>query len=41
MDKLLKLAVEAHGGLRAWNKLQTLSTNVSIGGALLGSKETD
>jgi hypothetical protein len=34
MDMLLKLAVEAHGGLRAWNRLRTLTANVSIGGAL-------
>ena len=34
MDKLLKLAVEAHGGLGAWNRLRTLKANVSIGGAL-------
>jgi hypothetical protein len=34
MDNLLKFAVEAHGGLNAWNKLQSLHANVSIGGAL-------
>jgi hypothetical protein len=39
MDKLLKLAVEAHGGLRAWNKLRTLNANVSIGGALWDLKK--
>jgi hypothetical protein len=39
MDKLLKLAVEAHGGLRAWNRLRTLTANVSIGGALWDLKQ--
>ena len=39
MDKLLKLAVEAHGGLRAWNRLRTLTANVSIGGALWDLKK--
>jgi hypothetical protein len=39
MDQLLKLAVEAHGGLRAWNRLRTLTANVSIGGALWDLKQ--
>jgi hypothetical protein len=39
MNKLLKLAVEAHGGLRAWNRLRTLTANVSIGGALWDLKK--
>lgn len=34
MDNLLTFAIEAHGGLNAWNKLQSLHANVSIGGAL-------
>ena len=34
LDNLLKFALEAHGGLRAWDKLQSLRANVSIGGAL-------
>jgi hypothetical protein len=39
MDKLLKLAVEAHGGLRAWSRLRTLNAKVSIGGALWDLKK--
>jgi hypothetical protein len=39
MDKLLKLAVEAHGGLRSWNKLRRLTAKVSIGGALWDLKK--
>jgi hypothetical protein len=39
MDKLVKLAVEAHGGLRAWNKLRTLNANVSIDGVLWDRKK--
>jgi hypothetical protein len=34
LDNLLKFALEAHGGLRAWEKLQGLRANVSVGGAL-------
>ena len=34
LNSLLKLAVEAHGGLSAWEKLQGLSANVSVGGDL-------
>lgn len=39
MDSLLKLAIEAHGGLNAWNKLQSLQANVSIAGALWDQKQ--
>ena len=39
MDNLLTLAIEAHGGLNAWNKLETLHANVSIGGALWDLKQ--
>ena len=39
MDNLLTFAVEAHGGLKAWNKLQSLHANVSIGGALWDQKQ--
>ena len=39
LDNLLKFALEAHGGLRAWDKLQSLRANVSIGGALWDLKQ--
>jgi hypothetical protein len=39
LDNLLKFALEAHGGLRAWDKLQTLHANVSIGGVLWDLKQ--
>jgi hypothetical protein len=39
LDSLLKLALEAHGGLNAWNKLQSLQANVAIGGALWDQKQ--
>lgn len=39
MDRLRKFALEAHGGLNAWNKLQSLHANVSIGGALWDLKQ--
>ena len=39
MDNLLTSAIEAHGGLNAWNKLQSLHANVSIGGALWELKQ--
>ena len=39
MDNLLNLALDAHGGLKAWNKLQSLQANVSIGGALWDQKQ--
>ena len=34
MNDLLKLAVEAHGGLDRWNQLKTLTANISVTGAL-------
>jgi hypothetical protein len=34
LDSLLKLVLEAHGGLDTWNKVESLQANVSIGGAL-------
>jgi hypothetical protein len=39
LDNLLKFAIEAHGGLNAWNKLQSLHANVSVGGALWDLKQ--
>jgi hypothetical protein len=39
LDNLLKLALEAHGGLKAWNNLQSLYANASIGGALWNLKQ--
>jgi hypothetical protein len=39
LDSLLKLALEAHGGLTSWNKLQRLHANASIGGALWDQKQ--
>ena len=39
MDSLLKLALEAHGGLNAWNKFESLQATVSIGGALWDQKQ--
>ena len=39
MDNLLKFALEAHGGLKAWDKFQSLRANVSVGGALWDQKE--
>ena len=39
MDNLLQFALEAHGGLNAWNRLQTLHANASIGGALWDLKQ--
>ena len=39
MNSLLKVAQEAHGGLKAWGKLQSLQANVSIGGALWDQKQ--
>ena len=38
MDSLLKYAIEAHGGLGVWKKLQRLQVHVSIGGALWDQK---
>jgi hypothetical protein len=34
MDKLLKLAIEAHGGLERWRQFNVVKANVSITGAL-------
>jgi hypothetical protein len=39
LDNLLKVAIEAHGGSNAWNKLQSLHVHVSIGGALWDLKQ--
>jgi hypothetical protein len=39
LDSLLKLALEAHGGVKAWNRLQSLKANASIGGALWDRKQ--
>jgi hypothetical protein len=39
LDNLLKLAIEAHGGLNTWNKFESLQANVSIGGALWDQKQ--
>ena len=34
MDDLLKLAIEAHGGLERWHQFNEVRANVSITGAL-------
>jgi hypothetical protein len=34
MNELLKLAVEAHGGLDRWNQFKTLKARISVTGAL-------
>ena len=34
MSDLLKTAIEAHGGLARWNKLETVSARLTQGGAL-------
>ena len=39
MDNLLKIAIEAHGGLNAWNQFESLRASVSIGGAFWDQKE--
>jgi hypothetical protein len=39
LDNLLKFSIEAHGGLSAWDKLQNLHANVSIGGTLWDLKQ--
>jgi hypothetical protein len=39
LDSLLKLALQAHGGLNAWNKFESLQATVSIGGALWDQKQ--
>ena len=33
LDNLLKIAIEAHGGLNAWNQFESLRASVSSGGA--------
>jgi hypothetical protein len=39
VDNLLRFAIDAHGGMNDWNRLQSLSANVSIGGALWDLKQ--
>ena len=39
LDNLLKIAIEAHGGLNAWNQFESLRASVSIGGALWDQKQ--
>src|SRR4029077_4093636 len=39
LDSLLKIAIDAHGGLNAWNQFENLLASVSIGGALWEQKE--
>jgi hypothetical protein len=39
VDNLLKIAIEAHGGLNAWNQFESLRASISIGGALWDQKE--
>ena len=39
MDKLLALAVDAHGGLDVWNRFESLHADVSIGGTLWEMKQ--
>ena len=39
MDNLLQIAIEAHGGLNAWNQFESLRASVSIGGTLREPKE--
>jgi hypothetical protein len=39
LDNLLKFVIEAHGGLNAWNKFESLRAGVSIGGALSDLKQ--
>jgi hypothetical protein len=38
VDNLLQIAIEAHGGLNAWNQFESLRATVSIGGALWEQK---
>jgi hypothetical protein len=33
VDNLLQIAIEAHGGLNAWNQFESLRATVSMGGA--------
>jgi hypothetical protein len=39
LDSLLKFVIEAHGGLSAWDRLQSLHANVPIGGAVWDLKQ--
>jgi len=41
MNELLKLAIDAHGGLDQWNSLHTVAINVSVGGALWSLKRQE
>lgn len=41
MNDLLKLAIEAHGGLDRWNSLHTVAADLSIGGTLWSLKRQD
>ena len=34
MNDLLKIATDAHGGLKRWQQLRTVSADLSIGGVL-------
>lgn len=38
MDDLLRVAIDAHGGLERWNQLQLLSADLSVTGAIWGFK---
>ena len=38
MDNLLKLAIEAHGGLERWRRFNVVKANVSITGAFGSSR---
>jgi hypothetical protein len=37
MDNLLRLTIEAHGGLERWRQFDVVRANASIRGALAGS----
>jgi hypothetical protein len=39
LNSLLKTALDAHGGLNAWNRFEALDAHVSIGGALWDLKQ--
>ena len=39
LDSLLKIGIDAHGGLNAWNQFENLRASVSIGGALWEQKQ--
>jgi hypothetical protein len=38
VDNLLQIAIEANGGLNAWNQFESLRASVSIGGELWEQK---